>query len=219
MEMNDELEYRIEQFADRTGLSPQRAKVLALLKAHQSKAEIADMLDVSTRTVQNHIQDLRAEISAAQELYDMAGPAHYDDDDYYREFGGPLWEHRSTITYAVSEDKQVEKKLYGSYHGSVLLVTRDYEQQQGTLTEKRERTEFYDGNDVPPYLFRTNKFDDETIALLHIALVAGAGIDPVYGPDEITADDVTVEGDWSLIEQVIDLNDGCISDTDVEAAR
>lgn len=217
MEDNGELEYRIEQFAQTTGLSPQRARVLALLKAHKSKDEIADMLDVTQRTVQNHIQDIRAEVKAAQELYDMAGPTHYDDDDYHKEFGGPLWEKRSCITYRVNETTHIEKKVYGSYYGSVLLVTRKYEQQQGTLTETRTRTEFYDGNDIPPHLFRENKFDDAVIALLHIALVAGAGIDPVYGPNEITNDSITIDDSWLIIEQVIE-PDGCVSDTDVKDA-
>jgi len=107
--------------------------------------------------------------------------------------------------------------VYGSYYGSVLLVTRKYEQQQGTLTETRTRTEFYDGNDIPPHLFRENKFDDAVIALLHIALVAGAGIDPVYGPNEITNDSITIDDSWSIIEQVIE-PDGCVSDTDVKDA-
>lgn len=198
---------RVEELADRTGLSPQRAKVLALLKLRHSKDEIADILDVSPRTVQNHIQDLRAEIKAAQELYDIAGPAHYDDSDYYREFGGELWEFRSGIRYEVNEDKHVEKKIYGSHHGTTLLVVREFESEQGTLTESRKRIEFYTGNDIPHYLMRKNKFDDAAITLLHVALIAGAGIDPIYSPDVVSKDSVSVPDDFEIIQKVIDETD------------
>lgn len=210
-----DFEERANEIAERTGLSPARSKVLVLIKLHKEIDEIADFLEISSRTVQNHIQDIRAEISNAEELTDIAGTAHYDDETLYKEFGGSLWMFRSGMQYEKNADTTIEKKLYGSYHGACLLVERTITQDQGSVTEERKRTEFYDGNDIPPYLFGGGQYESYEIATLHTAFVANAGIDPKYAPSELVAnkDDISyTEDEFAEVQEIVDeTDDGWVS--------
>jgi len=195
-------------FQERTGLSPTRSKVLVLLKTHHSKEEIADRLQVTEQTVQNHIQDIRKEITFAEELTDIAGRTHYDNTSYFKEFAGSVWMFRAGLEYNRNEDTHIQKKLYGSSTGATLLVERETIQEQGSITETRTRTEFYSGNDVPPHLYRQNQFESYTIADLYTTFVATAGIDPKFAPSDLVqnftpeeqTDRVTVSDDgWVTI--------------------
>lgn len=194
-----------ESLAERTGLSPTRSKVLVLIKLHKEKDEIADLLDITPRTVQNHIQDLRNEIETANELIDIAGRTHYEDSSLFKEFGGSLWMFRSGLEYEKNDDTTIEKKLYGSYHGACLLIEREITERQGSITEERKRTEFYDGNDIPPYLFRRGQFQSYEVAALHTAFVANAGIDPKYSPSELLSNEQKESEQETSFEDVQDL--------------
>lgn len=204
-ELPIDFEERAQNIAERTGLSPTRSKVLTLIKLHKEKDEIADLLDITPRTVQNHIQDLRNEIETATELIDISGQTHYDDTSLFKEFGGSLWMFRSGLRYEKNSDTTIEKKLYGSYHGACLLVERETTENQGSITEERKRTEFYDGNDIPPYLFRQGQFQSYDIAVLHTAFVANAGIDPKYAPSEIVSENVQQSQDKNEFESAQEL--------------
>lgn len=194
----------VERLQERTSLPPTRTKVLALIKCQKSKSEIADLLGITERTVQNHIQDLRNEIEFAQELIDIAGRTHYDDSSLYKELGGALWMFRSGLRYEKNADTTIEKKIYGSPHGACLLVEREITENQGSISEERKRTEFYEGNDIPPHLFRAGQYESYDLALLHIAFVAEAGIDPKYGPEELASDEVELP-DEDYFESVTEL--------------
>jgi DNA-binding CsgD family transcriptional regulator len=191
-EFEEFMEKKANQIAERTGLSPTRSKVLTLIKLKKDKSEIADMLEVSKQTVQNHIQDIRSEVSFAQELIDIAGDTHYTDETVYKEFGGELWMFRSGMKYQKTEEKRIEKKIYGSPNGSCLLIEREKVSSQGSLQEKRTRTEFYDGNDIPPHLLRKGQFDSYDVAALHTAFIANAGIDPKFPPSKLVSNSVSV---------------------------
>lgn len=185
----------VESIQDQTRLSPTRAKVLVLMKLHNEKDEIADLLGIATKTVQNHIQDLRKELTAAEELIDIAGPTHYANNSLFKEFGGSMWMFRSGCRYEKNSDTRVEKKIYGSPHGACLFVERTITEAQGSITEERTRTEFYDGNDIPPHLYHNNSYSSYEIAVLHTELLANAGIDPKYSPEELVRDSVSVSGE------------------------
>lgn len=179
----------VDRLCETTRLSPTRAKVLALIKLHNDRDDIADILNISRNTVQNHIQDLRKEIDSAEEIVDIAGAAHYGDDTLYKEFGGALWVFRSGMRYQKNKNTHVEKKIYGSPYGSCLMVEREISEKEGRIRETRERTEFYDGNDVPRSLYHKGKFDSFEVAELHVAFIENAGIDPVYSPSDLCSAD------------------------------
>lgn len=181
----EELDEEIEQFAERLGLPPTRGRVLALLKARKSKAEIAEHLGVTEQTVQNHIQDLRSEIASAEELLDVAGRTHYGDSDLFREFGGSLWLFRTGLKYSKNEDTDIEKKLYGTPYGEILLVEREVTEHHGKITESRTRTEFHSGSDLVPHLLRGRRFESVDIARLYTEFLARSGIDPKHDPSKL----------------------------------
>jgi hypothetical protein len=221
----DDFESMVDNLCEHTNLPPTRAKVLALIKLRRGKSEIADILDISKSTVQNHIQDLRKEVRAAEELIDMAGTNHYssgkrtktapvlccsrhgntyyESQNMFEEFGGELWCFRSGMRYHRNSDTSIEKKLYASPNGSCLLVEREIVKKTGEITETRNRTEFYSGNDIPHHMFRKDKFDSPELAKLYVEFLENAGIDPIFSPSELCSTslsnctfDIVKTGNW-----------------------
>jgi len=194
MEMKkDTLDTFSEELSEKTGLSPTRSKVLALIKLKKDKSEIAEYLDISPSTVQNHIQDIRNEIVNSEEILDITQNKKPHSDSLYEEFGGSLWIFKSGMRYVESDSITIEKKIYSSpKSGACLLVERKLVEAQGHSTENIKRTEFYDGNDIPQYLYREGKFNSYQVAALHSSFIANAGIDPTYAPSELVKDSVSI---------------------------
>lgn len=180
-------DFLVEELQDRTGLSPTRTKVLALIKMHKGKEQIADMLNITEKTVQNHIQDLRNELSNAEELLNIAGPTHYDNNTLYKEFGGALWIHEAYCKYTHNEDQYTTLTLYSSSSDTYLLVKRTRTEGTGTLEEHKTRTEFYEGADVRTHLYGNKQYDNHMIAKIHTKFLENAGIDPKYSPEQLRA--------------------------------
>lgn len=64
---------RAEELAETTVLSHRQAEVQALTEQHRSRQEIADELDVSINTVDEHRQKIKARVQLAENTVEELG--------------------------------------------------------------------------------------------------------------------------------------------------